>query len=177
MSSPPKVTHNGLPRFWGVWDNKVYDLTDYFNTINVRQGVTDFQFLDKDIAAVFQERSGKDVTEALQKVFAKKDATTVQRNSYCIQNMFYVGRTDFRNTPRCQVQSYLMLVASGIIAATMLLKCTFPPPFCPQVPNLNFDSPRCAATYPEEEPRDAGQICHLSGSLLHGRRRFLAAYH
>jgi len=113
---------------------KVYDLTDYFNTINVRQGVTDFQFLDKDIAAVFQERSGKDVTEALEKVFAKKSATTVQQNSYCIQNMFYVGRTDFRNTPRCQVQSYLMLVASGIIAATMLLKCAFPIPFCPQVP-------------------------------------------
>jgi len=85
---------------------------------------------------VFQQRSGKDVTEALEKVFAKKDATTVQRNSDCIRNMFYVGTTDFRNTPRCQVQSYMMLVASGIIAATMLLKCTFPPSFYPQGPNL-----------------------------------------
>jgi len=128
---PLKHTDNKLPRFWGIWDKKVYDLTDYFNTINVRQGVADFQFMDKDIAAVFQERSGKDVTEALKKVFAKKDATTIQQNSYCIQNMFYVGTTDFRNTPRCQVQSYLMLAASGIIASTMLLKCMFSPLFYP----------------------------------------------
>ena len=133
----PKVTYKKSPRNWGIWDKKVYDLTDYFNTINVRQGVADFQFLDKDIAAVFQERSGKDVTEALQKVFAKKDATTVQQNSDCIQNMFYAGRTDFRNTPRCQVQSYLMLAASGIIAATMLLKCMFPSPFSPQDSHMN----------------------------------------
>jgi len=110
-------------RIWGVWNKKVYDLTDYFNTINVRQGVSEFQFLDKDIAAVFQERSGQDVTNALEEVFAKKDAGTVQQNSYCIQNLFYVGTTDFRDSPRCQVQSYFMLAASGIIAATMLLKC------------------------------------------------------
>ena len=121
----PSKSLKGLPRIWGVWDERVYDLTDYFNTINVRQGVTDFQFLDKDIAAVFQQQSGQDVTEALEKVFAQKDATTVQQNTYCLQNVFYIGRTDFRNTPRCQVQSYLMLAASGIIAATMLLKCTF----------------------------------------------------
>ena len=120
-----------LPRIWGVWDKKVYDLTDYFNTINVRQGVTDFQFLDQDIAAVFQQRSGQDVTGALEEVFAKKDAATVQQNSYCIQNLFYVGTTDFRDTPRCQVQTYLMLAASGIIAATILLKCMFPPLLLP----------------------------------------------
>ena len=112
-----------LSRIWGVWNKKVYDLTDYFNTINVRQGVTEFQFLDSDIAAVFQERSGQDVTDALEKVFAQKDTRTVQQNTYCIQNLFYVGTTDFRDTPRCQVQSYFMLAASGIIAATMLLKC------------------------------------------------------
>jgi len=124
-----------LSRIWGIWDKRVYDLTDYFNTINVRQGVTDFQFLDSDIAVVFQERSGQDVTDALERVFAQKDATTVQQNTYCIQNMFYAGTTDFRNTARCQVQSYVMLVASGIIASTMLLKCTFPPLLCPQVPD------------------------------------------
>ena len=79
-----------LSRIWGVWNKKVYDLTDYFNTINVRQGVSEFQFLDKDIAAVFQERSGQDVTNALEEVFAKKVSGTVQQNSDCIQNLFYI---------------------------------------------------------------------------------------
>jgi len=162
-------SHIILPRIWGVWDGEVYDLTDYFNTINVRQGVTEFQFLDRDIATVFQERSGKDVTDALEKVFAKKDAATVQQNTYCIKNLFYAGMTDFRNTPRCQVQSYLMLVASGIIATTMLLKCMFPSLLRTQVPDLMPDSPCCIATYSQEEPRDVGQVCHLSGSLLYGR--------
>ena len=121
-----------LSRIWGVWNKKVYDLTDYFNTINVRQGVSEFQFLDRDIAAVFQERSGQDVTDALEKVFANKDTATVQQNSYCIQNIFYAGTTDFRDSPRCQVQSYFMLAASGIIAATMLLKCMALPFLRPQ---------------------------------------------
>lgn len=124
--TPLKVAHKS-PRIWGVWNKGVYDLTDYFNTINVRQGVSELQFLDSDIAAVFQQQSGQDVTQALEKVFAQKDSTTVQQNSDCIRNVFYVGTTDFRDTPRCQVQSYLMLVASGIIASTMLLKCMFPP--------------------------------------------------
>jgi chitin synthase len=112
-----------LSRIWGIWDNGVYDLTDYFNTINTFQGVTDYQFLDRDIAMVFQQQSGQDVTKALEKVFAQKDSATVQQNTYCIKNLFYAGTTDFRDTPRCQVQSYFMLVASGVIAATMLLKC------------------------------------------------------
>lgn len=72
---------------------------------------------------VFQQQSGQDVTSALEKVFAQKDSTTVQQNIYCIKNLFYIGAIDFRDAPRCQVQSYFMLVASGIIAATMLLKC------------------------------------------------------
>lgn len=108
---------------WGVWDDGIYDLTDYFNTISTFQGVTDYQFLDKDIAVVFQQQSGQDVTKALEKVFAQKDSATVQQNTYCIKNLFYVGRTDFRKTPRCQVQSFFMLAASSIIAGTMLLKC------------------------------------------------------
>ncbi|KAF9647836.1 P-loop containing nucleoside triphosphate hydrolase protein [Thelephora ganbajun] len=128
-----QAADQNIAKIWGVWDKKVYDLTDYFNTINVRQGVSEFQFLDRDIATVFQERSGKDVTDALEKVFAKKDSATVQQNTYCIKNIFYAGTTDFRNTPRCQVQSYLMLVASGVIAATMLLKCMFPSFLRPQV--------------------------------------------
>lgn len=113
-------------RIWGVWDNGVYDLTDYFYSISTFQGVTDYQFLDNDIAQVFQQMSGNDVTQALEKVFAQKSSTTVQQNKYCIKNLFYVGTTDFRDTPRCRVQSYLVLAASGVIAATLLLKCMFP---------------------------------------------------
>ena len=82
---------------------------------------------------VFQQQSGQDVTKALEKVFAQKDSTTVQENTICIRNLFYAGTTDFRATPRCQVQSYFVLAASGIIAATMLLKCK---PLSPSAPKF-----------------------------------------
>jgi chitin synthase len=110
-------------RYWGVWNGGVYDLTDYFNTISTFQGVSMYQFLDPDIAAVFQQQSGQDISGSLQNVFNQKSVDVVNNNVVCIKNLFYVGETDFRSSARCQVQSYLMLVFSGVIAGTMLLKC------------------------------------------------------
>ena len=81
---------------------------------------------------VFQQQSGQDVTKALEKVFSQKDSTTVQQNTYCIKNIFYAGTTDFRDTARCQVQSYFVLAASGVIAATLLLKCMHSSFFVPE---------------------------------------------
>ena len=100
---------------------------------------------------MFQQRSGQDVTGALE-VLAKKDAATIQQNSYCIQNLFYAGTTDFRDTPKMYVST-----------------SSPPPKFLIGM----FGSPRCAVAYPQKEPRDAGQIRCLPNSSLYGRRRFL----
>lgn len=37
--------------------------------------------------------------------------------------MFYMGETDFRKTPRCQVQNTLLLVFSSLLIATIAAKC------------------------------------------------------
>jgi chitin synthase len=84
-----------------------------------------YQFLDADITAVFQERSGHDVSSALEAVFATKSEDVVKNNVLCINNLFYAGRVDFRKSARCQVNSWIVLAASAILAGTMLLKCTW----------------------------------------------------
>jgi chitin synthase len=98
-------------------------LTDYINTININSASTEFQFLDADIVAVFKERAGQDITKALNEVLATKDANTVGQNMNCIENLFYVGKVDFRKSPRCQVQNYFLIAASAILMSSMAIKC------------------------------------------------------
>jgi chitin synthase len=115
-----------LYRIWAVWDKSIYDLTDYFFTINANQGNTGpYTFLNSAISDIFQQQPGQDITKPLNAALAKLNATTAQQNIQCLKNMFYVGEKDFRKDARCQVQNYLLLVASGILVASVLVKCEY----------------------------------------------------
>lgn len=39
-----------------------------------------------------------------------------------MKTLFYVGETDFRLTPKCQIQPYLLLTFSIILVTTILAK-------------------------------------------------------
>ncbi|KAI0043471.1 glycosyltransferase family 2 protein [Auriscalpium vulgare] len=111
------------PRTWAVYDGSIYDLTDYFFTINANQGkMGSYTFLNSDITDVFQQQHGQDITKPLKKVLANLDATTVGQNMQCLENMFFVGEPDFRKTARCQVQNYLLITFSAIIMASIGIK-------------------------------------------------------
>jgi chitin synthase len=113
-------------RTWAIWEKSVYDLTDYFYTINANQGNTGpYTFLNAAITDVFQQQSGQDITKPLNAALAKLDTTTAQENLLCLNNMFFVGRPDFRKEARCQVQNYLLLVASSILVASVVVKCGY----------------------------------------------------
>jgi chitin synthase len=113
-----------LHRIWAIWDKSIYDLTDYFFTINANQGNTGpYTFLNNDITDIFQQQPGQDITKPLNAALAKLNATTAQQNIQCLKNMFYVGEKDFRKEARCQVQNYLLLVASSILVASVVVKC------------------------------------------------------
>lgn len=119
-----------LHRTWAVWEKSIYDLTDYFYTISVNQGNTGpYTFLNSAITDIFQQQPGQDITGPLNAALAKLDATTVQQNVQCLNNMFYVGEKDFRKEARCQVQNYLLLVASSILVASVAMKCESSHPF------------------------------------------------
>ncbi|KAI0307192.1 chitin synthase [Multifurca ochricompacta] len=111
------------PRIWAIWEKSVYDLTDYFYTINANQGNTGpYTFLDSGLTDIFQQQPGQDITAPLNAALAKLDATKAQENIQCLKNMFFVGGKDFRKEARCQVQNYLLLVASSILVASVAVK-------------------------------------------------------
>jgi len=116
-----------LHRTWAVWDKNIYDLTDYFYTISANQGNTGpYTFLTSAITDIFQQQPGQDITKPLNAAVAKLDTATAQKNIQCLKNMFFVGQTDFRKEARCQVQNYLLLVASSILVASVAVKCEHP---------------------------------------------------
>ena len=120
------VTHC-LRRIWAIYESSIFDLTDYIYTQTFTElDVAKYSFLDPNIVSVFEQQPGQDITNALNAVLATMDSTNRTANMDCLSNAFYWGETDFRYTPRCQVQNYLLLTFSSVIMASMALKCTFP---------------------------------------------------
>ncbi|EJU06309.1 hypothetical protein DACRYDRAFT_19523 [Dacryopinax primogenitus] len=119
------ATNDG--KFWAIVNNNVYDLSDYFFTIQQNSaasgaGVPNYAFLDSDLTDLFKQQPGQDISSGFNKVMASLSASDQTAQLDCLNNAFYVGQTDFRLTARCQVQNYLLLTASSIIMATMLAK-------------------------------------------------------
>ncbi|TEB20895.1 hypothetical protein FA13DRAFT_1800569 [Coprinellus micaceus] len=111
-----------IERIWAIYNKKIYDLTDYVLTLTANQNSGPYKFLDEDIVAVFRQRAGQDITIPLKKVLDAKDANTVQLNLNCLGNAFFWGEVEFRNTARCQVQNYLLIIFSIIMMSSMALK-------------------------------------------------------
>ncbi|KIY65055.1 glycosyltransferase family 2 protein [Cylindrobasidium torrendii FP15055 ss-10] len=109
-------------KIWIIYDESLYDLTDYFNTQDTFTNYPTYHFIDSDIEDVFKRRSGQDVTDQLNKALDGFNSTYRQQNMDCLNNVFYAGKVDFRNSARCQVQNYLLLVFSGIMMASMGIK-------------------------------------------------------
>ncbi|KAH9899128.1 chitin synthase-domain-containing protein [Cubamyces lactineus] len=99
-------------RLWAIYDNAVYDLSDYVYTQSINSAA-EFSFLNQDIV---------DITKTLNNVLAGLDTTTCEQNMNCISNLFYYGKPDFRKTARCQVQNILLLVFSIILMVSIGIK-------------------------------------------------------
>lgn len=106
---------------WAVYRNGVYDLTDYVHTQTV-VGSTNpqYTFIDPSITLLFSQLPGQDITESLDAL--PLNATAKSASLTCLRNLFYVGDTDFRETPRCTVQNYLLLSFTIILAVAILVK-------------------------------------------------------
>ncbi|KAL8293707.1 hypothetical protein RQP46_000408 [Phenoliferia psychrophenolica] len=107
-------------RLWATYKNKVYDLTDYFNTITTYSTNTAYVFLNSDLSSLFQAQPGTDITSAVKDL--NLDADTLATNMACIETLFYAGEPDFRLTFRCELQPNLLLAFTAIICLTILVK-------------------------------------------------------
>jgi chitin synthase len=80
-------------------------------------------FLDERITDLFQQQPGQDITEPMKKVLAAMSSLDAAKQTTCLKNVFYIGQTDFRATPRCKVQNFLLLAFSICIMTTIAAKC------------------------------------------------------
>ncbi|KAF7317673.1 Glycosyltransferase family 2 protein [Mycena kentingensis (nom. inval.)] len=110
-----------IAKVWAQYDKKIYDLTDYMYTIGLKND-DNYEFLNADLVAVFKQQSGQDITKNLNAVLDGLPEDQRRLNLQCLNNVFYIGDFDFRKTARCQVQNYFLIVASGILMASLGLK-------------------------------------------------------
>ncbi|KAF2222812.1 chitin synthase, class VI [Elsinoe ampelina] len=104
---------------WVIIDNNIYDLTDYFYTKKLMNNLAQYSFFGDDVEALFQSNAGQDVTEQWRTIANSTFRTNAMA---CMQNAFYAGKTDFRDTPRCQVNNYILLAFTIILCAVILIK-------------------------------------------------------
>ncbi|RYO81077.1 hypothetical protein DL766_004799 [Monosporascus sp. MC13-8B] len=112
---------------WVLYENKIYDLTDYFNTIKFFKNLESYNFLDDGIVESVRRNPGQDVTNLwnarIENTADNQTAHANVRNSInCIQQTFYVGIPDFRYTPRCQVNNYILLAFTIILCCVIAVK-------------------------------------------------------
>ncbi|KAF8804314.1 hypothetical protein BYT27DRAFT_7259300 [Phlegmacium glaucopus] len=104
---------------WGVYNDTIYDLTDYVWPLGLTQNSPTFVFLNTDLVDVFKQRSGQDVTPRLNKVLQAMNTTSRAQNLASLNTVFLVGKVDFRKTARCQVQSWFFIIFSKSRMASM----------------------------------------------------------
>lgn len=103
-------------RYWAIIDQKIYDLTNYFYTVKRMNNLDTYDFLPSAVTDLFKNNPGGDITDKWQNTVQFINA----RN--CLDNVFYVGKVDFRDTPRCQVNNWILLAFTILICAVVLVK-------------------------------------------------------
>ncbi|KIW25962.1 uncharacterized protein PV07_09095 [Cladophialophora immunda] len=103
-------------RQWVIIHQKIYDLTDYFYTLNLMNNFVTYKFFPEEVTDLISSNPGSDITSQWGTDAAFANSLN------CMNNAFYVGKVDFRDTPRCQVNNYLLLAFALVLCAVILVK-------------------------------------------------------
>jgi chitin synthase len=107
---------NDYQRYWSIIDNKVYDLTNYFYTLKWENNLDTYNFLPSGVVDLFQNNPGSDITDKWQ------DSAQFENALNCLNNVFYIGDVDFRDSPRCTVNNWILLSFTVLICSVILVK-------------------------------------------------------
>lgn len=107
---------NNDERYWAIIDKKIYDLTNYFYTAKLENDLDTYTFLPSAVTDLFKNNPGEDITSQWQ------DTTQFQNALNCLDNAFYVGKVDFRDSARCQVNNYILLAFTVLICSVILVR-------------------------------------------------------
>lgn len=106
----------------------MYDLSDYLYTVQFYSSssgtdLPNYKFFDTSLSGLFQTNAGQDITSQMDSVLGGMTAEKAEQHMTCLDTAFYVGQTDFRDSPRCLVQNYLLLALSIILCLVIGIKC------------------------------------------------------
>ncbi|KAJ9083983.1 hypothetical protein DSO57_1028857 [Entomophthora muscae] len=115
--------------FWVLLNNRVYDLNNYVigNVYTLTpQSVSapttpGYNFMDPNFIDLVRAGSGKDITLAFNKLYAG-DSATKAITTQCLNNAFYAGVLDDRQSFRCVFAQYILLALSVFLFAILFVK-------------------------------------------------------
>ncbi|KAJ5899273.1 hypothetical protein N7495_004017 [Penicillium taxi] len=108
---------------------KVYDLTYYLAGPRVARfpegknhtGTTiDTDYMNSELLTLFQQKSGVDVSKYFDNLDLDTDMRA--RMQLCLDNLFFVGHVDTRNSTKCQFARYFILSISILIISIVGFK-------------------------------------------------------
>ena len=105
---------------WFIIDKKIYDLTDYVSTNKFQQNRAPYDFFGEEILTLVTSNPGADITQ----LWANTNLNATFRGNAlnCLNKMFYIGDVDFRDSPRCQVNNYILLAVTIMLGSVILTK-------------------------------------------------------
>lgn len=103
-------------RQWVILHGKVYDLTDYFHTVDIQDKIPLYTWLPDDVSELIQNNPGNDITDQW------KNTANFTKAYGCMENVFYTGKLDFRKSAKCQVNNYILLAFTIILCTVILVK-------------------------------------------------------
>lgn len=112
---------------WVIYEGLIYDLSNYFYTLTMMDDLSSYIFLNTNMTDAVESGAGTDITATWKKLFkeAENNATELANLSNsltCIQNNFYVGKPDFRDTPRCKVNGYILMAFTILLCIVIVVK-------------------------------------------------------
>ncbi|KIO30131.1 glycosyltransferase family 2 protein [Tulasnella calospora MUT 4182] len=113
-----KKMYTSQGRIVAVYNDLVYDLTDYANhgaNIVAPYGYSpvagvDTTIIDPRIVQLFRDNSGTDITKKFDSF--PFDEEVLARTRTCLRNLFVIGKADHRNAPQCLFGTNILLAIS-----------------------------------------------------------------
>jgi chitin synthase len=117
---------NGWGRLIVSINNKVYDITDYMSTAKIFPSYAptqpNYRFLDPVVETIFTKFGGTDATAEWNKFKKSMTPEKMAQNQNCLDNVFYIGRLDYRDDARCTFTNYLLLAFALVMCFVTLIK-------------------------------------------------------
>ncbi|KAK9688161.1 hypothetical protein K7432_014497 [Basidiobolus ranarum] len=113
---------------WGILDDYVYDIDSYSRGQSFAAfppGVPERQintrFMDPKLVQLFTNNKGEDITSLFNELYSTTPDLK-QKMRVCLQNLFYVGVVDTRNSPQCKFSNYILLACTIFLASVLFFK-------------------------------------------------------